>query len=361
MSFAQNLVYIRQHYRVTQETIADQLGVSRQTVSKWEAGINFPETDKLLLLCDLYHTNLDDLMRGSVKIANVKDTELYDAHMNRFARSIVTGVALFFCGVAVLMILEGISFNHNAAAAVMLSFVVVGALIMIVAGLNHSEFKRKNPNIEPSYSEEVLNRFGKRFPVLIASGIGIILLDVIMLVALSPENKGIVELQDLPFSFVLALSVFMLFVALGAGIVIYAGMQKSKYDKTEFTYVTEDRNTAQRTGNLSSSDVTFGEYRRNRIIGALCTAIMLTALVVFLVLGFSLSDYPFGSGFPFEGTWQESGFAYSWIAFPVGGILCAVVALIVNTFYRSKEELIAEARKENPWVKVNKSDETPED
>ena len=48
MSFADNLVYLRQHYGVTQEGLAEQLGVSRQTVSKWEAGPNYPEMDKLL-------------------------------------------------------------------------------------------------------------------------------------------------------------------------------------------------------------------------------------------------------------------------------------------------------------------------
>ena len=60
MSFADNLVYLRQHYGITQEGLAEQLSVSRQTVSKWEAGTNYPEMDKLLQLCDLFHTSLDD-------------------------------------------------------------------------------------------------------------------------------------------------------------------------------------------------------------------------------------------------------------------------------------------------------------
>ncbi|MDU1389740.1 MAG: helix-turn-helix transcriptional regulator, partial [Eggerthella sp.] len=40
--------------------------LNQRTVSKWEAGTNYPEMDKLLQLCDLFHTSLDDLMRGSV-------------------------------------------------------------------------------------------------------------------------------------------------------------------------------------------------------------------------------------------------------------------------------------------------------
>ena len=54
MSFADNLVYLRQHYGITQEGLAEQLSVSRQTVSKWKAGTNYPEMDKLLQLCDRF-------------------------------------------------------------------------------------------------------------------------------------------------------------------------------------------------------------------------------------------------------------------------------------------------------------------
>ena len=42
MSFADNLVYLRQHYGITQEGLAEQLSVSRQTVSKWKSRHELP-------------------------------------------------------------------------------------------------------------------------------------------------------------------------------------------------------------------------------------------------------------------------------------------------------------------------------
>ncbi len=48
----------------TQETLADMLGVSRQSVSKWEAGIDSPDTDKLMAMSDLYGMSLDELLTG---------------------------------------------------------------------------------------------------------------------------------------------------------------------------------------------------------------------------------------------------------------------------------------------------------
>ena len=113
MSFADNLVYLRQHYGITQEGLAEQLSVSRQTVSKWKAGTNYPEMDKLLQLCDLFHTSLDDLMRGSVHVVKENDTERYDEHMNRFDLSIAAGVACILVGVGLNALLEAFGWPDN--------------------------------------------------------------------------------------------------------------------------------------------------------------------------------------------------------------------------------------------------------
>ena len=236
MSFADNLVYLRQHYGVTQEGLAEQLGVSRQTVSKWEAGTNYPEMDKLLALCDLFHTNLDDLMRGSVHVANKGDTERYDHHMNRHSLSMVAGVAFILAGVGVQSVIEAVDvFGDNFQAAVFLAFVVVGVMVLIMGALNHGEFKRRNPSIEPRYPADVLDRFGRRFPLMIAGGVGLILLAVIFLVGASPDDAyalvGGVHLEEL------LLLPFMLTIALGVGLIMWACLQKSKYDLSELTYI----------------------------------------------------------------------------------------------------------------------------
>ena len=173
MSFAENLVYLRQHYGVTQEGLAEQLGVSRQTVSKWEAGTNYPEMDKLLVLCDLFHVSMDDLMRGAVSIAKEGDTERYDRHMNRYDASIVAGVMCILVGVGVAGIAEALRLPDNLQAVLLLSFVVVGVIALVMGGLTHHEFKRRNPSIEPRYDERTLERASRRFPLLVAGGVGL--------------------------------------------------------------------------------------------------------------------------------------------------------------------------------------------
>lgn len=67
MSFAENLQYLRRKNKITQEQLAEEPGVSRQSVSKWETGEAYPETEKLIVLCDKFGVTLDGLLRGDVQ------------------------------------------------------------------------------------------------------------------------------------------------------------------------------------------------------------------------------------------------------------------------------------------------------
>ena len=356
MSFADNLVYLRQHYGVTQEGLAEQLGVSRQTVSKWEAGTNYPEMDKLLTLCDLFHTNLDDLMRGSVQVVNDNDTERYDRHMNRFDLSMVAGVACILLGVGVMGALEAVGmFGENFEVAVLLAFVVVGAMILIMGSLNHGEFKRRNPSIEPRYRADVLDRFGRRFPIMVAGGVGLILLAVILLVGMTPDDEyamvGGVHLEDF------LLLPFMVTIALGVGTIMWACLQKSKYDLSELTYIAHRQDLGADlppTANVKSPD----QVRAERIMGVICGCIMLLATIVFLVWGFvplfdQIGGWDGVDKFALKEAVRsgQGGFAVSWIAFAVGGILCGITCLVGSVLTKSKDDWIAEARQEDAWMK----------
>ena len=59
--FNDNLIQLRKMKKMTQEGIAEKLGVSRQAVAKWEAGETVPDLDKCRLLAELFEVSLDDL------------------------------------------------------------------------------------------------------------------------------------------------------------------------------------------------------------------------------------------------------------------------------------------------------------
>ncbi len=63
MTFGEKLARKRKENNYTQEQLAQLLDVSRQSVSKWESDLTYPETEKLIRLCELFDCSLDYLVR----------------------------------------------------------------------------------------------------------------------------------------------------------------------------------------------------------------------------------------------------------------------------------------------------------
>lgn len=59
--FKDNLIHTRKLLRMTQEDVAEKLGVTRQTIAKWETGETIPDLDKCKLLAQIFGVSLDDL------------------------------------------------------------------------------------------------------------------------------------------------------------------------------------------------------------------------------------------------------------------------------------------------------------
>lgn len=65
MTTGQKIYEARKKAGMTQEELADRLGVSRQAVSKWESDAAFPETEKIIELCKLFSLSADELLLGA--------------------------------------------------------------------------------------------------------------------------------------------------------------------------------------------------------------------------------------------------------------------------------------------------------
>ena len=100
MSLGENLQYLRAREGVIQDQLAERLDVSRQSVSKWESGTSFPEMDTLLKLCDMFHTDMDTLLRGSVEKSLSEDSAGYDRFMTLYAQKTAGGVSAVVGSVA---------------------------------------------------------------------------------------------------------------------------------------------------------------------------------------------------------------------------------------------------------------------
>lgn len=66
MKFGDNLRNLRKAQKMSQEKLAEKVGVSRQSVSKWEIGDAYPEMNNILPLCEIFHCNINDLVNDTL-------------------------------------------------------------------------------------------------------------------------------------------------------------------------------------------------------------------------------------------------------------------------------------------------------
>lgn len=85
MTFGEKLSKLRRENNYTQEQFAEVLEVSRQSVSKWESDIAYPETDKLIRIAKLFNCSADYLLKDECTDPSEKDKN---------------GAADLFCGIA---------------------------------------------------------------------------------------------------------------------------------------------------------------------------------------------------------------------------------------------------------------------
>ncbi len=294
MAFSDNLQFLRARQGQTQEQLAELLEVSRQSVSKWESAQSYPEMDTILRICDLYHVDLDTLMRGSVEDSLVEDTAQYDRFMNRFSRRMALAVGGIIAGVGLCGLLEAKGISEYLVGAVLLLIIAVCVVVMVAISLQRENFRKQYPVIADFYTEKEKQAFRQKFVWFISGGVGAILFDVVLLLlffAKFPEEE--------PFESY-AISVFLLIVAGAVTAFVYAGIQEEKYKIDEYN---RDNNPTPEV------------KKRKGLINTICAALMTLVTALYVGLGLALD------------LWRAA-----WWVFAVGGILCAVVNIVLDPY-----------------------------
>ncbi len=83
MTTGEKIYTCRKQAGMTQEELAERLGVSRQAVSKWEQDGAFPETKQIMELCKLFHISADELLFGTEKASAVEPSLKKDGEEER--------------------------------------------------------------------------------------------------------------------------------------------------------------------------------------------------------------------------------------------------------------------------------------
>ena len=76
MKFGENLKKLRKLQKMSQEKLAEKIGVSRQSVSKWETGETYPEMNNILILCKIFGCGINELVNESLIDIDSLDEEV---------------------------------------------------------------------------------------------------------------------------------------------------------------------------------------------------------------------------------------------------------------------------------------------
>ncbi len=160
MNFCNNLQKLRKNKNISQEQLAEELGVSRQAVSKWESGASYPEMDKLVLLCKIFNCNLDDLINKD--ITQIEDLSSSKKILTNFIKSIGDGIT------KTIKMIENFSFKD------LIKFIIQILVIVLVIAICRIPFSLVEDavyNILSEYQNNVIcNVFLTFFEFIISIG-----------------------------------------------------------------------------------------------------------------------------------------------------------------------------------------------
>jgi transcriptional regulator with XRE-family HTH domain/VIT1/CCC1 family predicted Fe2+/Mn2+ transporter len=313
MSFRDNLQHLRATRNMTQEQLAMFLGVSRQSVSKWEAERAYPEMDKLLKLCDLFGCTLDELVTGDLssrptdaasRMTRAKapqDVTGYDQMTRAFAWKTALGASMPISGLALsvllpnLVLIQGIDF-WNYSGVMLFIGIAVGLALILPALFERGGFRKAHPFVEDFYTADQKTQARKTISTGLVTGIGLILAGFVVMVLMQSVA-------------LLAASAFLALVAIGVFFIVYGCLRGLRcnveaYNRKSLSGLEEseidalDDETLQARARRAKHD--YGVYK---IVVSLTTAV---ALILLFVPAFNAERW-------------------FWLAWVVGGVLCITV------------------------------------
>lgn len=328
MILADKIIEERKRSGWSQEELAEKLGVSRQSISKWEGAQSIPDINRILQLAEIFGVSTDYLLKDNMKKENEiliesAETEENLRHVSmeeaneflriqeKFAPLVALGVSLCISSPILLLVLVGLAddnmlgFSEEFAIAIG----VVALLCMVAMGvylfISYSEEAKKYMYLETELidtaygvdgivreKKEVFSRTAKRE---IAMGIVICILSCIPLIisAITTENDYLI---------ISMVGVLLGLVAFGVNRLVRVGIIQSSYEKLlqEGDYTFEKKKTSPIMENISS------------IYWCIATAIY---------LAWSLFTMKWG---------------ITWVIWPIAGVLFGAIEAVAQLIVKEK-------------------------
>lgn len=329
MILADKIIELRKKNGWSQEELAEKVGVSRQSVSKWEGALSVPDLDKILLMSQIFGVSTDYLLKDEFGEPEYTETKSAAADeeigLRRVSMEEAVGflevkketapkvaVATFLCIISpiTLILLGGLcdagvlAISENAAGAIgmitLFILVAIAVALFIICGAKTEkyEYLEKEP-IELEYGvsgmvKERQSRMSEAHTRDTVLGICLCVLSVVPIFAgMFSENETYA---------IIGTCGLLLMVACGVLVLVKSGIAWESTQKL-----------------LQEGDYTVKEKENNKKSAPIVSAYWLTVTAGYLAWSF------------WTGAWERT-----WIVWPVAGVLFGAVMGIVNIVKKQK-------------------------
>ena len=327
MILADKIVSLRKKAGWSQEELAEQLGVTRQSVSKWEGAQSVPDMDKVVQMSRLFGVTTDYLLKDELEeqtaapveeesspLRRVTMAQAADYLTRRRAAAPKVAFAVLLCIVSpvTLLLLAAVSevqrfpISGNAAAGIglcvmlVLLAVAVSIFLRTAAAVRDYRFLEEEP-FETEYG--VTGMVRQRQQEYAETRTRYTTIGVVLCVLAAVPLFAAICVNGSDLLYVAAVCALLVLVGIGCLFLVNAGVYSGAMEQL-----------------LEEGDYTRGQKKHHKVRGTVTTIYWLVAVAVFLVYTYG----PSGNGQP----------QYSWIIWAVAGVLYAAVMGVVRLLLR---------------------------
>ena len=133
MNMADRIQYLRKTKGLSQEELADKVGVSRQAVSKWESEQSTPDLEKIITMSELFEVTTDYILKGIEPVTMTNKKTIYSLYL---------GFAVIFAVIAGIWAFTANRFRTDECLFIILAGATVGLGIGLVIQVVSKLFKK---------------------------------------------------------------------------------------------------------------------------------------------------------------------------------------------------------------------------
>lgn len=331
MIIADKIVSLRKRAGWSQEELAEKLGVTRQSVSKWEGAQSVPDMDKVVSMSRLFGVTTDYLLKDELEedapCAAAEDNDpplrrvtmgqasAYLALRKAAAPKVAAATALCIVSPVTLLLLSALSesgrfgISGNAAAGIglcvllVLVAVAVSLFLRTAAQVREFKFLEEEP-FETEYGVDGMVR--QRQQEYKDTNTRLTTVGVVLCVLAAAPLFAAVCIDGSGLLYVAAVGALVL-AGVGCLFLVNAGVYSGAMERL-----------------LEEGDYTRGQKKHNKVLSTVTTIYWPAATAVFLIYTYG----PSGNGQP----------RYSWVIWAVAGVLYAAVMGVVRLLLRSRKD-----------------------